>query len=412
MSALAQYCVAEKKVVSGSDRTMSSLTNMLINGGIEVFEGHRAKNITDDIDLVVYTEAVTRQNPELKAAKNLNIPVISYFEALGLFMNQYYLIAVAGTHGKTTTTAMLTEVFEAAGKDPTAIIGSPMIKTGTNYRYGKTKYAIVEACEYRQNFLSLTPDVLVITNLEHEHVDCYKDLEAVQKAFKKLISQVHETGVVVTDTANKNIKPIISDCHVPVINYLDNFTVDLNLKQPGIHNKLNAAVALTVAKHEDLDEDLVMGALSDFSGTKRRFEYMGKVNGALVYTDYAHHPSEIKVTIRAAKEFAPDKNIVAVFQPHTYSRTEVLFNDFAASLSGVDTVILLPIYSAREKNKKSVSSRELSVKTLEFVPNVRYMESPEEVIKKLRQTLTAKDLLLVMGAGDVNKIAEAVIEAE
>ena len=406
MSALARHFLAEKKVVSGSDRTLSPVTHALEQEGVQIFGEQSAENITDDIELVVYTEAMDPEQAEMAAAQAAGKPILNYFAALGLAMNPYYLIAVAGTHGKTTTTAMLTDIFEANGKDPTAVIGSLRAATGSNYRAGKSKYAIVEACEFRRDFLHLRPDVLVITNLEHEHVDYYPDLAAVQAAFGELIAQVNEGGVVVTDPGQESIAPLLVDCGKTVIDYTKSLDLQLPLKQPGLHNRLNAAAALAVATHEKLDSVASKQALSDFAGVWRRFEFKGHCKGALVYDDYAHHPTEILATIAGARELYPNKQIVVVFQPHTYSRTQALFDRFAKALGKADVVHLLPIYAAREENTSGVSSRELAVKTLEYTTAVQHHDSVETLTAELRATLDETMVLVVMGAGTVSAVAE------
>ncbi|MCD5381052.1 MAG: UDP-N-acetylmuramate--L-alanine ligase [Candidatus Pacebacteria bacterium] len=410
MSALARHFLAEKKTVSGSDGTLTPLTKTLDAEGIQVFGEQVASNITKDIELIIYTEAMPKGHDEMKAAKKLGVPMVNYFEALGIAMNPYYLIAIAGTHGKTTTGAMLTDIFEASEKDPTSIIGSLRAKTGSNYRGGKSKYAIVEACEYKRDFLHLKPDVLVITNLEHEHVDCYASLEEVQDAFKDLAAQVNEGGVVIVNEREPNIAPVIEGLSVPVLNYMRELDLDLVLKQPGLHNRLNAAAAATVAKHEGLDAEATHDALADFSGTWRRFEYKGEVKGAPVYDDYAHHPTEIRATIDAARELYPERRLVIAFQPHTYSRTKVLFDEFAKAVGLADSVILLPVYAAREENISGITSRELAVRSLEFAPESQYVDSSAKAEKILRKTLTNEDVLVIMGAGDVGDLATAIVK--
>jgi UDP-N-acetylmuramate--alanine ligase len=409
MSALARHFRTEKKVVSGSDSTLSPLTKALDAEGIQIFGDQVASNITKDIELIVYTEAMSKDHEEMDAARALEVPMMNYFEALGLAMNPYYLVAVAGTHGKTTTTAMITDIFETAGKDPTAIIGSLRAKSKSNYRAGKSKYAIVEACEYKRDFLSLHPDILVITNIEFEHVDYYNDLKDVQSAFRTLAEQVNENGVVITDTADRSIAPVIKDLTVPVLNYREYFDLHLPMKQPGMHNRLNAAAALAVAYREKLDLEQAKESLSNFSGTWRRFEFKGESNGALVYDDYAHHPTEILATISAARELYPDRKLTIVFQPHTFTRTKRLFSDFAKAFGMADAVVLLPIYAAREQNESGVSSRELSVKALEFSRDARFVESVDAAEEYLRKTLTNQDVLIVMGAGDVSKLSTLLV---
>ncbi len=411
MSALARHFLSEKKSVSGSDRVLTDITKKLAEEGVQVFAEQVTENIHKDVELVVYTEAVTKDSEgwsELQTARELCIPTVNYFEALGLAMNPYYLIAVAGTHGKTTTTAMLTEIFENAEKDPTSVIGSLRAKTKSNYRAGKSKYAIVEACEYKRDFLYLKPDVLVITNLEHEHVDYYESLEDVQKAFRELIELVDEKGVVITDTKSSNIEPILRDLEIEVIDYNEQLDLSLHLRQPGLHNQLNAAAALTVAKHEEINIEEAKESLQNFTGTWRRFEYKGTLNGAPVYDDYAHHPTAIKATLSAVREAHPEQRIVAVFEPHTYTRTVAMFKDFAKAFSAADETILVPIYSAREENVTGVSSRELAVQALEFAPNTRYADSLEQAEEELRETVKTGDVVIIMGAGTITELATAV----
>lgn len=409
MSALARHFLAEKKTVSGSDRELTDLTKALASEGVQVMTPQVAANITDDLELIIYTEAMGQDHEEMVAARALGVPMMNYFDALGLAMNPYHLIAVAGTHGKTTTTAMITDILEATEHDPTTVVGSLRSSTGSNYRHGRSKYAVVEACEYKADFLSLRPEVLVITNLEHEHVDYYADLTAVQDAFRQLVDQVAEDGIVVANTSDPHVAHVLAGCTKTIINYLDYFDVLLPLKQPGMHNRLNAAAAIAAATTiKPITTDQATEAVKQFRGTWRRFEFKGEYNGAFVYDDYAHHPTEIEATIAAARELYPDKRLVTVFKPHTYSRTATLFDDFAASFKGVDEVFLLPIYAAREENTWGVSSRELAVKTLEYVRQATYVESHEVVLKALTETLDADAVVVVMGAGDVTEIATAL----
>ena len=394
--------------MSGSDRSLSPITKQLSRERIQIFGEQVAENITKDIDLVIYTEAMSKDHPEMEAARALHIPMMNYFEALSVAMNPYYLIAVSGTHGKTTTTAMITDIFEAAEKDPTAVIGSLRSKTKSNYRAGKSKYAVVEACEYKKDFLHLTPDVLVITNIELDHTDFYPTLAQVQSAFREMIGRVNEGGVVVTDASHGNILPVLKDFTGTIIDYKKFLDLELPLKHPGLHNRQNAAAAKAVAKHEKVANDTIDEALKSYAGTWRRFEFKGDLNGAPVYDDYAHHPTAIKATLEATREAYPDRRIVAVFQPHTYTRTVALFKDFAKSFARADEVILLPIYAAREQNTTGVNSRELAVAALEYAPNTRYLDSLPLALDELRRTITKNDVLIIMGAGDVTKLADAL----
>lgn len=408
MSALARHFLSEKKTVSGSDRALTPITKALASEGVQIFSEQVAENISSDYELIIYTEAMTEDHPEMKAARAAGVRMVNYFEALGLAMNPYYLIAVAGTHGKTTTSAMITDIFETVEKDPTAIIGSLRAKTQSNYRAGKSKYAIVEACEYKRDFLHLKPDILVITNLEYEHVDYYKSLEDVQDAFKSLISQVNEGGVVITDTANINIAPILDGVEAKVVNYHDFLELDLPLKQPGMHNRLNAAAAIAAAAQEKISAGDAKQALSNFTGTWRRFEYKGEVNGAPVYDEYAHHPTEIRAAIDGVKELYPGKKIILAFQPHTYSRTAALFGEFAKAVGQAYEILVLPVFAAREENATGVSSRELAVKTLETNTNARYVDSLEAAEAAIRKNADDETVVMVVGAGNITELANSL----
>lgn len=409
MSALARLFIHEKKSVSGSDRTPSPITDALTMEGVLFFSEQSQKNIPEDVDLVVYTEAMPKDHEELVRARELGIQTMNYFEALGMVANEYYLIAVAGSHGKTTTTAMLIDIFEEAGLDPTAIVGSLRAKTKSNYRAGKSKYFIVEACEYRRDFLSLKPDVLIITNIEHEHVDYYKNLREVQEAFREFALQVREGGVVLVNYSGQNIAPIFEGVTAQIIDYSKYFNPLLKLAMPGMHNQLNAAAATAVAVSVGVKPLHYRKALEDFKGTWRRFEYKGEFQGAKVYDDYGHHPTEIKATLQGARELYPKKRIVVVFQPHTYSRVETLFADFVTELAKADEIILAPIYGAREKNVSGISHHKLAeeIHTVNF--NTNAYDSFEEIVEVLKTHLTENDVVIVMGAGDITQIAQELV---
>lgn len=409
MSALARFFLHEKKQVSGSDRTLSAITQKLAEEGAIIYEGQVAENITPDIELVVYTEAMSPSHEEMRAAKALGVPMVNYFEALGVVANPYYLIAVAGAHGKTTTTAMLTDVLEEAGLDPTAIIGSLRSKTGSNFRPGKTKYAVVEACEYRRDFLHLKPEVLVITNIEHEHVDYYADLAAVQDAFAVLARSVPETGYIITDTASETIKPVLEGVVAKIVDYRQFLDLSLSLHQPGLHNRLNAAAALATAKILGVDMSEAKTALENFAGTWRRFEYKGTFindGGAIpVFDDYGHHPTEVAATIAGTREQYPNRHLTVVFQSHTYSRTHELFADFVTALAKADQVYLLPIYAAREENTFGVTSEQLAEKLVAAGTPTEVFQTHGGVAEAVKERTPQGGVVVVMGAGDVTEVA-------
>lgn len=409
MSALARFFLHEKKQVSGSDRSPSAITEKLVAEGVAFYEGQLASNITPDIELVVYTEAMSHEQEEMVAASALGVPMVNYFEALGMVANPYHLIAVAGAHGKTTTTAMITDVLEDAGLDPTAIIGSLRSKTGSNFRPGKSKYAVVEACEYRRDFLHLRPEILVITNVEYEHVDYYKDLADVQDAFHTIACTVPESGYIIADTKNPSLKPVLEDVVATVIDYQQFFDINVSLHQPGIHNRLNAAAATAVGSVLKLDENETKTTLEHFAGTWRRFEYKGtfvNAGGAIpVFDDYGHHPSEIAATIAGTREQYPNRHLTLVFQSHTYSRTHELFADFVTTLAKADTVFMLPIYAAREENTFGVSSEQLAAALQKKGVQSEVFLTHGGAAAAVREQTPQGGVVVIMGAGDVTKVA-------
>lgn len=405
MSGLARYYLHEGWQVSGSDSTQTPNTEKLVTEGAQVVYTQVPENISDDLDLVVYTEAMATDHPELAAARAAGHATINYFEALGRVANPYYLVAVAGTHGKTTTTAMLADIFEEASYDPTVIVGSLRSKTGSNYRAGQSKYAVVEACEYKRDFLYLEPDVLVITNLEHEHVDYYRDLADVQDAFRELAMKVPDTGYIVADTKDPNVTPVLAGVVATVINYNDYLNLTRNLTQPGLHNRQNAAAAEAAAAALDVEEKYRDDALKHFVGTARRFEYKGDINNAPVYDDYAHHPTEIVAAIAGTREKYPDRTLQVVFQSHTYSRTKQLFTEFIDALEKADQVVLLPIYAAREVDDGSVSSAMIRDALLERGVATELLHTEAAAAQQIKETVTKNDVVLCVGAGSVTQVA-------
>lgn len=410
MSALARFFLHEKKQVSGSDRAPSAITEALEREGVAFFSSQVATNITPDIEVVVYTEAMAQDHEEMVAARALGVPMVNYFEALGMVANEYYLIAVAGAHGKTTTTAMLADILEEASYDPTVIVGSLRAKTGSNFRPGKSKYAVVEACEYRRDFLHLKPNVLVITNVEYEHVDYYRDLADVQDAFRTLARSVPHDGFIIADTSDKNIIPVLEGVEATVVDYRARLDLTLELHQPGMHNRLNAAAATAAARSVGIDAETCKNALENFSGTWRRFEYKGTFmtddRGAIpVFDDYAHHPTEIAATIAGVRDQYPNRPLTVVFQSHTYSRTNELFTDFVKALAKADTVYLLPIYAAREENTSGVTSEQLAEALKKKKVPVEVFETHGGAAERVKETIPQGGVVVVMGAGDVTHVA-------
>lgn len=414
MSALARFWQHEGAVVTGSDREPSLITEGLEALGIVIDYEQKADNISSrkDLELVVYTEAMPKDHPEMVAARELGVPMVNYFEALGQVANEYYLIAVAGSHGKTTTTAMITDILEEAGLDPTAIIGSLRSKTKSNFRAGKSKYAVVEACEYKRDYLHLAPDVLVITNLEWEHVDYYKDLADVQSAFREFAMKVPEDGAIITNVTDPNIAPVIAGLSTNIIDYRPLIDLTLKLRQPGMHTRMNAAAAKGAAEFLGIETGKVNEALEWFAGTWRRFEYKGEVSGAPVYDDYGHHPTELRATFAGVRELYPDHKLKVIFQSHTYSRTHELFADFVTVLATADEVSLLPIYAAREENKWGVSSEKLAAAIIEQGTLCTVYETIPACALAVKESLAydKKEVVLVIGAGAVTEVASLLTE--
>jgi len=421
ISALARFFLHEKKSVSGSDRAASAITDALVREGVKFFPTQVASNISTrrDLelgvtpDLVVYTEAMAADQEEMAAAMALGVPMVNYFDALGMVANEYYLIAVAGAHGKTTTTAMLTDVLEEAGLDPTSSVGSLRSKTGSNFRAGKSKYAIVEACEYKRDFLSLKPDVLVITNIEWEHVDYFKDLADVQDTFHTLAIAVPEDGAIIAAANMPNLIPVLAGVSATVIDYQKSLDLGLKLRQPGLHNRQNAAAARAAAEFLGVETEVATTSLENFAGTWRRFEYKGDIvpvaslGGGLVpvYDDYAHHPTEIKMAILGARELHPDKKLTAVFQSHTYTRTHELFADFVSELVKADRVIMLPIYAAREVNVSGVTSQQLVAEINKAGTKALFFETIAMAALYVQETVVGGEMVMIMGAGPVTEVA-------
>lgn len=411
MSALARLFHHEKKSVSGSDRTTSVVTEGLEALGISIVYEQVKENITKGIDLVVYTSAMSEDHPELLAAREKGIQTLTYFEALGACVNDYYLVAVSGTHGKTTTTAMLTDMFEAAGKDPTAVIGSLRATTGSNFRGGKSKYAIVEACEFGRHFLSLRPQVLVITNIEADHLDYYKDLNDVISAFHEFAEQVAEDGYIVADTANVHVQRALAGIERKVLDYRKYIDLLMPMRAIGIHNRTNAGAATAVAVAEGIEVDTAKNAVGTFAGTWRRFEHKGTAStGADVYDDYAHHPTEIRATLKAAREHFKEKKIIAVFHPHLYSRTKLLFTDFAEAFTNADEILLAPIYAAREVDDGSVTSEKLAEALRKTGKHALAFPDFKTIEETLLERSDEHTLIITMGAGDIFKVADVLVQ--
>lgn len=411
ISAVAQMFLGEGKKVSGSDISESMVTETLRDLGGEIYIGASAENISPDTDLVVYTIAIADDNPEMLEAKKRNLPIISYPETLAVISKNKKTIAVTGTHGKTTTTSMIAKAMKDLGFDPTVIVGSFLKEWKSNFLPGKSEYFVVEGCEYRRSFLNLHPYILVINNIEADHLDYYKDLTDIKNAFRELAERVPTDGFVVTDTSSEAVREVISGLTCQVVNYKDFDLSDFTLeKMPGEHNLNNAKVAFSIIKILGGSLEDTKNSLQSFGGVWRRFEYKGKTKtGAEVYDDYAHHPTEIKAFFSGAKEKFSDKKILAVFQPHMMSRTKDFLNEFAESLSGFDKVLILPIFKARDEEEQDISSQNLVDEINKFKNVADVVENFDEVKKVVGDTTDENWVIATIGAGKTNLLAEELV---
>lgn len=436
MSGLAEILLDEGFKVSGSDSHKSELTQHLEAKGADVSYGQSASNIKDGIDVAVYTAAVHKDNPEYMAVIEKGIPILSRAELLGQMMKNYgNAIAVSGTHGKTTTTSMITEILLAADQDPTISVGGILNSIGGNIRVGGPELFVTEACEYTNSFLSFFPTMEVILNIEEDHLDFFKDIEDIRHSFRLFAEKLPEGGLLVISSDIDRYEEIIEGlpCRVATCGSLDGSTYsaadirydeyarpsfalvekgerteELSLGVPGEHNVYNALAAIAVAKELGISMDSIKAGLKNFSGTNRRFEKKGELGGVTIIDDYAHHPHEIAATLAAAANY-PHRKIWCVFQPHTYTRTKAFLDEFAKSLSMADEVILADIYAARETDTLGVSSRDIAERIVENGTPAHYIPSFDEIETFILENCIHGDLLITMGAGDIVKVGEKLL---
>ncbi len=436
MSGLAQILLSRGFGVSGSDWHKSPLTDRLEQEGAVIYEGQAAEHITPDIGVAVYTAAVHEDNPEYREAVRLGVPLLSRAELLGELMRNYgRAAAVAGTHGKTTTTSMLAEILLQAEMDPTVSVGGMLPSIGGNVRIGYSDVMVAEACEYTNSFLELYPTVSVILNIREDHLDFFKDIEDIRQSFRRFAARTPKEGAVVIDTAIDNYQEIVeglpcrvitvgpgesSDYRAEDIQFdtLDDarFTVvtsagereEIRLRVPGAHNVDNALAAVAAARFLGASWDAVRAGLWHYEGTERRFQKKGEFNGVTVVDDYAHHPDEIRATLSAAAAM-PYSKVWCVFQPHTYSRTRALFEDFAQALTLADEVVLADIYAAREPFDPGISSSMLAERVRQLGRPAHHFDSFEKIEKFLYEHCMHGELLITMGAGDIVKVGEALV---
>ena len=434
MSGIAEVLHENDFQVSGSDMNNSDIISYLTNKGIKISIGHHPENVSN-ADVVVYSSAVQPDNVEYQEAKERNIPVVRRAEMLGELMRLKYTIAVAGTHGKTTTTSLLGSIWNYAQLDPTIIVGGVVKNLGSGAQVGKGDALIAEADEYDKSFLEMIPSLALITNVDEDHLDCYEDLDDIKNAFIHFANTVPFYGLVAVCVDEEGVRDIIPQIKKPLITYgfskqanyrakavefsatTSTFEViahgksmgTVNLSIPGEHNIKNALGAITLAMEEGISFDVIKEALADFKGVRRRFEYVNTHNGGLIYDDYAHHPREVESTLLAARKHFPDKYLVAIFQPHLYSRTQDQYKNFASAFMECDELVLTPIYGAREKPVEGVDSNLIAQATKKLGhKNVRLIDTFDQISDYVRDHIDENTLVLTLGAGNVWKIAEGL----
>ncbi len=433
VSALASILRKCGKIISGTDKNTSEITEKMGKSGIKIKIGHDGQNIPPDTEMLIYSSAINPDNPERVAAKDRGIPEMSYPQAIGELTRNKNTIAVSGTHGKTTVTSMLSSIFISAGKDPSVIVGSHIKELeNKNYRLGAGNYLILEACEYCRNFLNYYPDVIVINNIEADHLDYFTDANDYIKAFEQFVQKLPENGLLIINAMDQNCKKLIkslakvrNDLHIvgfgtdagdfkiikDTILSHDQQMGKLNLQIPGEHNYLNALASFTVAYTLGLDPIIAINALNNFTGAKRRFEYIGKIHKTLIYDDYAHHPSEIKATLKAARQkFGKTAKIVCVFQPHQHSRTNKLKDKFALAFKDADLAVISDIFLTRDSQDDiaSIDSSRLTdmIKTNSEAIYGGDLESTFRTVDRIIQDF---DIVITLGAGDINKLAQKLL---
>ncbi|WP_251388058.1 UDP-N-acetylmuramate--L-alanine ligase [Mediterraneibacter agrestimuris] len=437
MSGLAEILLEEGFTVSGSDAKESPLTKKLEKLGAAVFYGQKASNIIDGIDCVVYTAAINRENAELIEAVAKKIPMLTRAELLGQLMKNYAApIAVSGTHGKTTTTSMLSHVLLAGDMDPTISVGGILQAIGGNIRVGHSETFITEACEYTNSFLNFFPKISIILNIEEDHLDFFKDLEDIRHSFHQFAELLPADGTLIINSDIKDYEDICNGLNCNIVTCGSSRDSDYSfanvrfnekglasfdliksgeyvdriiLSVPGDHNVSNALTSIAAAELVGISMDIIKKGLLAFTGTDRRFEYKGMMNDTTIIDDYAHHPTEIAATLKAAKNY-PHNELWCVFQPHTYTRTKAFFREFAEALSHTDHLVLADIYAARETDTLGVSSKDLAAEVEKLGTDAHYFETFEEIENFLKENCSPGDLLITMGAGDVVNIGEDLLK--
>ena len=441
MSAIALFLLDKGFIVSGSDKIESDITDNLIKNGIKVNFSQAKENIDSNIDLVVYTAAISEDNEEYKKAKELNIEMMSRAELLGCIMKLYKkVINVAGTHGKTTITSMISKVLLDLNCDPTITVGAVLKYIDGNFKLGKSDYFVAEACEYKNSFLSFNPKYVIISNIEEDHLDFFKDIDDIRNSFKKYIEILDDTGILVINNNIKSIDNLVKNFDGKIITYSNekdnasnadyiakninynsngftyydlynknDFLGKVQLKVFGEHNVENSLSVFALLLNIGFSFEDIKNSLMNFTGANRRLDFKGSFNNIKIYDDYAHHPQEIKASIKALKNLKYN-NFYLVFQPHTFSRTKKLFDDFVKELSEVDNLIMVEIYAARENNIYNISSKDVIDEiNNKYNKKALFYKTFEEAEEYLKSVINAEDLVVSMGAGDVYKITDNII---
>ncbi len=436
MSGLARILLKEGFRISGSDNKESALTDELEKAGAVIFYGQKASNIIEGIDVVVYTAAIHEDNEEYQAAALKGLPMLSRAELLGQLMTNYDIpVAVSGTHGKTTTTSMLSHIFLAGNMDPTISVGGILKSIGGNIRVGNSEIFLTEACEYTNSFLHFFPKISIILNIDEDHLDFFKDLNDIRCSFRRFAELLPADGCLIINGDIENLEEITAGLPCKVVTYglssamnygavniahsrsgeaSFDFTKDgtfvsrISLSVHGDHNVSNALAALAAADQLSIPAEVSKRGIKEFTGTDRRFEYKGEINGVTVIDDYAHHPTEIRASLSAAKHY-PHKEIWCIFQPHTYTRTKALFHEFVEALSCTDHVILADIYAARETDNLGVSSKDIACALKAKGIDAFYFGAFKDIENFCLENCKKGDLLITMGAGDVVNIGENLL---
>lgn len=439
MSALAVILKERGFSVTGSDRSESTTTCILEKKGIHVLFGHNADNIAPDTNFIVYTNAISDDNPELSWAKSMGIPVYERARMLDILASTKYAIGVSGTHGKTTTTSMVSKIFLNAGYDPSLAVGGFINEINGSGYEGKGKYFVYEACEAYESFLKLHPNVSLITNIDADHLDYYGTFDRIKKTFSKFIREnIPPYGMLVYNRDDKPLRKVVKGVKLERIvsvgirdkkadytaddislnDFSSTFTVrhrgkyfgEFQLNVPGQHNITNALLAIAAAHINGVPKEIIAGTLGHFRNADRRFQLKFSASNLMVIDDYAHHPAEIDATLNAAKNLSMKKGaqVIAVFQPHLYSRTQYLYKDFAKSLSKADRVVLTDIYAARETNVNNISSRMIYDEIVKIIgaDNVVISKDLNDVPSKIRAFMNGNNIVITLGAGDVWKVSD------